>query len=95
MSRSLCLTAAIFLAVAGAIGAAPLAGHAEGSVCAGDKVDGSTADMARKKIAAAGYRHIRDLKKGCDNFWHGQAEKDGQTVNVVLSPKGDIETEGN
>jgi hypothetical protein len=59
----------------------------------GDRVDKSTADDARKKIQAAGYRNVRDLKKGCDNFWHATATKDGQQVFVVLSPQGEVVTE--
>lgn len=58
-----------------------------------DRIDGSTADQARRKIEAAGYEQVRDLKKGCDNFWHGQATKDGAAVNVVLSPDGKVMTE--
>ena len=51
--------------------------------------------MARKKIEAAGFQTIHDLSKGCDNFWHGQAAKDGKPVNVVLSPQGQVTIEGN
>ena len=40
----------------------------------GDKIDASTAAQARKKIEAAVYRKVGDLKKGCDNSWHGTAE---------------------
>jgi hypothetical protein len=61
---------------------------------ASDKIDGSTADSARRKMTAAGYRQVRDLKKGCDNYWHGKAVKDGGATNVVLSPRGDVMPEG-
>ena len=40
-------------------------------------------------------RQIHDLEKGCDNFWHGKADKDGTAVNVVLSPQGSVMVEGN
>jgi hypothetical protein len=59
----------------------------------GDRIDKSTADDARRKIQAAGYRNVRDLKKGCDNFWHASATKDGTQVFVVLSPQGEVVTE--
>ena len=66
--------------------------HAE---CApGEKIDSSTADQARKKIEAAGFREVRDLKKSCDNYWHGRAMKDGAPVRIVLSPRGQVQTEG-
>jgi hypothetical protein len=54
----------------------------------GDKIDSSTAAQAKKKIEQAGYRKVTDLHKGCDNSWHGKAEKDGQPVSVVLNPEG-------
>ncbi len=60
----------------------------------GDKINGTTAADARKKIEAAGYRKVGDLKKGCDNAWHGTAEKDGGRVHVVLNPQGLVLPEG-
>jgi hypothetical protein len=59
-----------------------------------DKIDGSTVETARKKIENAGYRQVRNLKKGCDNFWHGSAVKDGKAVNIVLSPQGNVMVDG-
>jgi hypothetical protein len=59
----------------------------------GDRPDKSTADDAKKKIQAAGYRDVRDLKKGCDSFWHASATKDGAKVFVVLSPQGEVMVE--
>ncbi len=56
----------------------------------GEVVDGSTADDARSKIEAAGFAEVRDLKKSCDNFWHGKATLSGRPVNVVLSPGGKV-----
>jgi len=61
---------------------------------ASDRIDGSTAADARKKIDAAGYHHVTGLKKGCDNYWHGVAEKDGTTTHVSLSPQGVVVPEG-
>ncbi len=68
------------------------AGAAE--CAASETIDGSTAEMARKKMEQAGFQQIRDLTKGCDNFWHGKATKDGVAVNIVLSPQGQVKTEG-
>jgi hypothetical protein len=56
----------------------------------GEVIDGSTADDARRKIEAAGFADVRDLKKSCDNFWHGKATLTGRAVNVVLSPRGKV-----
>jgi len=56
----------------------------------GEVIDGSTADDARTKIEAAGFTDVRDLKKSCDNFWHGKATLSGLPVNVVLSPAGKV-----
>ncbi len=59
----------------------------------GAKIDGSTATDAKKKMAAAGYTEIKDLKKGCDNFWHGRAMKDGKPTGVMLTPDGSVQSE--
>jgi hypothetical protein len=56
----------------------------------GELIDGSTADDARRKIEASGFTEVRDLKKSCDNFWHGKATLSGRPVNVVLSPTGKV-----
>jgi hypothetical protein len=79
-----------------AVGLGPLAMRdAQASECAaGQTIDKSTADTARAKMEKAGFRQIQDLKKGCDNFWHGQATKDNAAVHIVLSPQGQVMTEG-
>ncbi|MDE2166884.1 MAG: PepSY domain-containing protein [Alphaproteobacteria bacterium] len=59
-----------------------------------DKIDSSTAPQAMKKMEAAGYTHVHDLRKGCDNYWHGIAMKDSQETRVVLSPQGNVMEEG-
>ena len=59
-----------------------------------DKIDSSTAPQAMKKMESAGYTHVHDLMKGCDNYWHGKAMKSGQAVRVVLSPQGQVMEEG-
>lgn len=70
------------------------AGPAWAGCEAGDRIDGSTADQAKHKIEAAGYSNVTGLQKGCDNYWHAVAMKDGASVGVVLSPKGEVMTEG-
>jgi len=77
--------------VAGSIGTA---GGARAACEAGEKIDKTTVADARKAIETAGYRQVRDLRKGCDNYWHAVATKDGNAVNVVVSPKGEVMTEG-
>ena len=39
-------------------------------------------------MESAGFHQVRDLKKGCDNFWHGMAVKDGSQSHVALTPQG-------
>ena len=56
----------------------------------GEVIDGSTANDARTKIETAGYTDVHDLKKSCDNFWHGNTNFSGRPVNVVLSPGGKV-----
>lgn len=89
-------TAFAILLGAGMLSDARAADPAEAgrSGCAADaRIDGSTADDARKKMNAAGYTQVTDLKKGCDNFWHGQAIKDGMPTGVLLAPDGRVQSE--
>ena len=58
------------------------------------KIDNSTAADAKKKMNAAGYARVTGLKKGCDNFWHGRAIKDGVATEVLLAPDGRVQSEG-
>jgi hypothetical protein len=90
--KSLAVIAAILVT---AVGPQGLSAARASDCMAGDKIDGSTAEMARKKMESAGFQMVRDLEKGCDNFWHGKADKDGAAVNVVLSPQGNVMVEGN
>src|SRR5882672_9437599 len=69
-------------------------GPAWAGCSATDRIDGTTADMAKHKIEAAGYNHVTDLSKGCDNYWHAIAMKDGASIGVVVSPTGEVMTEG-
>jgi len=73
----------------------PIVRAAQASECnASDGIDGSSADSAKKKMEAAGFNQIQNLRKGCDNFWHGSAAKNGAAVNIVLSPQGQVTIEG-
>jgi hypothetical protein len=87
------------LAVLALSAQAPVIGIAQAQQTAnncdpGDRLDGSTIPAARQKFEAAGYGQVHDLMKGCDNYWHAHAMKGGVAVNVVLSPDGNVMTEG-
>ena len=87
--------AAVALIVFTAGPAPQIARGAEATGCiAGEKIDGSTADGAKKRIQQAGFQQVRGLKKGCDNFWHGRAAKEGADVYVLVSPQGEVMREG-
>jgi hypothetical protein len=59
----------------------------------GERVDGTTADMARAKAQAAGYTNVVMNRKGCDSFWHGTANQGGARVGIVVSPAGQVTVE--
>jgi hypothetical protein len=82
------------LAVGPGFGAVTAARAATECVAA-DKIDGSTAATATKTMERAGFLHVKELKKGCDNFWHGVAIKDGSETHVGLTPQGEVRSEGN
>lgn len=87
-------TVAFAIVLGGGIPSSAHAAEVPPQGCAADaKIDGSTADDARKKMNAAGYTQVTELKKGCDNFWHGRAIKDGQPTGVLLSPDGRVQSE--
>jgi hypothetical protein len=89
------LSIAAVLAVAVPAGAmAQDATQATNNCSAGDKIDGSTANDARKKMEAAGYTDVTALYKGCDNVWHGQARANGNAVNVMVGSDGVVRQEG-
>ena len=80
-------SAGLFVAAALVIAAA---GPAAAGCAPNERIDRSTADQARTKMEAAGYSKVQSLNKGCDNYWHGVAMKDGQMVYVVLTPQGEV-----
>jgi hypothetical protein len=70
--------------------------HPAHAACApGAKIDASTVIDARDAIANAGYSGVHNLKKGCDNYWHGIVSQSGQDSRVVLAPDGKVMPEGN
>jgi len=87
------IPAALIVSLAAGLGP-PFASGARASCEIGDRIDNSTADQARKRFEAAGYRQIQDLRKGCDNYWHGRAIQGGTQISVALSPQGQIIPEG-
>ena len=87
MQRTGIFVAALTLAFA-------ISQSASAACSAGDRIDGTTAGYAKEKFEAAGYGQVRDLRKGCDNFWHGKAIKDGVYVNDLLTPEGEVMQEG-
>jgi Peptidase propeptide and YPEB domain len=60
----------------------------------GERVDGTSADQAKKKAEGAGFTQVRELRKGCDNVWHAVAMKNGAQVRVAVLPQGQVMQEG-
>jgi hypothetical protein len=60
----------------------------------GAHVDKTTVEQIRDRLIKAGYKNPLHLRKGCDSSWHGTAMKDGQQVNVAITPDGHIVQEG-
>lgn len=65
-------------------------GTAQAACDPGDRIDGTTAAWAAGKAKEAGYTNVTMERKGCDNYWHGVASKDGQTGRIVVSPDGEV-----
>jgi len=95
LRRTMTLAAvAMFAVIATETGPHPF-NVAQAACAQGERIDGSTAADAKKKMEQAGYRQVRDLRKGCDNVWHASATKDGASVLVAVSPSGQVVPEGN
>jgi hypothetical protein len=60
----------------------------------GERVDNTTAAMAKKRAEGAGYSQVRIEHKGCDSVWHGTAMKDGAAVHLAVLPSGEVTPEG-
>lgn len=71
-----------------------LIGSAQAACGPEDVIDNTTVADTKKKIEEAGYQEPTDFRKGCDNFWHVAAKKDGNQVNLVVTPSGEVLEEG-
>lgn len=60
----------------------------------GTRLDKTTIDEIRAKVIKAGYKKPAQLRKGCDNSWHGTALKAGQQINIAVTPDGHVVEEG-
>lgn len=72
----------------------PLVVPAQAACDPGTHIDKTTVEEIRDKLIKAGYKNPLHLRKGCDNAWHGTAIKDGQEINVAVTPDGHIVQEG-
>jgi hypothetical protein len=87
MNRKVMLFA-VALALGPSLGLLPAAAHAACEF--GERTNASTSDWARKQFEQAGYRQLRDFKKGCDSVWHAVGSKAGAQVRVMVSPQGQV-----
>ncbi len=60
----------------------------------GERIDNTTAEMAKRRAESAGYSQVRMERKGCDNVWHGFGMRGGTAVRVAVSPAGEVMPEG-
>ncbi len=88
-SAAAALALTVVLATPGFVGT----GTAAAACDPGTKVDASTANDAKRRFEAAGYRNVRVGKKGCDNYWHAMGMKDGAESRIVLAPTGEVRPE--
>ena len=73
----------------------PTALTAAYAVCApNERIDGTTAEMAKRRAESAGYRNVQMEHKGCDNVWHGFGSRNGASSRVAISPGGEVMPEG-
>jgi len=89
----------IALLAATVLVASPLVGptrltSAQAGCASDERIDGTTAEQAKKRIEGASFSGVHGLTKGCDNVWHGLAMKDGVSVHVAVQPQGQVMEEG-
>jgi len=60
----------------------------------GTRLDKTTVEQIRDRLIKAGYKKPANLRKGCDNAWHGTAMKDGERINVAVTADGHVVIEG-
>ncbi len=90
MQWKICLVATALAAVFAIGPSVSLKGSALAACGPRDVIDNTTAAETKQKIEAAGYTAPTDLRKGCDNFWHASALKDGNKVLLVVTPAGEV-----
>ena len=72
----------------------PLISVAQAACEPGTPLDKTTVEQIRDRLIKAGFQDPAHLRKGCDNAWHGTVLKDGQQINVAVTPDGHIVQEG-
>ena len=72
----------------------PLVSVARAACDPGTALDKTTVEQIRDRLIKAGFKDPAHLRKGCDNTWHAAATKDGQQINVAVTPDGHIVQEG-
>lgn len=86
------------LAVAGSLAFAPrsvpVISVAQAACDPGTRLDKTTVEQIRDQLIKAGFKDPSHLRKGCDNAWHATAMKDGQQINVAVTPDGHVVQEG-
>ncbi|HJR22402.1 MAG TPA: hypothetical protein VJ822_12320 [Dongiaceae bacterium] len=90
------MLAAVLVATAGSEMVAPDAFSAQSGqerACRSDDAEGATRLEATERILAYGYSEISQLAKGCDNVWRALAFAEGDPVNLLVTPRGDVLTE--
>lgn len=55
-----------------------------------EKADGTSMHDARRRFESAGFADVRDLRRDCDNVWHGTARIEQRQVRVQLKPEGPV-----
>ena len=90
--------AAVLVATAGSEVVAPdalsaQAGLEQERACRSNDAGGATRLEATERILAQGYSEISQLARDCDNVWRALAFAEGDPVNVLVTPRGDVLTE--
>jgi hypothetical protein len=49
-----------------------------------------TEGQARSRIEAQGFTNVMELRKDEQGVWRGRADRNGQTVNVLLDYRGNV-----
>jgi hypothetical protein len=51
-----------------------------------------TEDQAKSRIEEKGFANVSELKKDDKGIWHGTAQRDGKTLQVMLDYQGNVVT---